>query len=163
MHKHYPTDKIPDTVPVVPQECQLKGRSGAVLELDIVQIIDIKVERVDKNVVTGLTYGEIFDKQKVHYRPVAKCILSDEHKRLMGVDHVWVDMDGLAADDANESLLDDCVLRLRRSRKNASKEYIKMLSGTQLALAGTEGKNEEAGKLEDKTNPSKPAQPEEKK
>ena len=48
----------------------------------------------------------------------------------------------VAADDANESLLDDCVLRLRRSRPNASKEYIKMLSGTQLALAGTDSKNE---------------------
>ena len=147
MHKHYPTGKIPETLPVVPEECKSKDRSGAVLELDIVQIVDIKVERVDKNVVTGLTYGEIFDKQKVHYRPVAKCILSDEHKRLMGVDYVWVDMDGLAADDANESLLDDCVLRLRRSRPNASKEYIKMLSGTKLALAGTEGNNEEAGKV----------------
>ena len=70
----------------------------------------------------------------------------------MGVTHVWVDMDGLAADDACEKLLDDCVIRLRNAHPNASKEYFKLLQMTQIAWAGTGSKNEEDGKLDDKSN-----------
>ena len=81
----------------------------------------------------------------------------------MGVSHVWVDMDGLAADDACEKLLDDCVIRLRNAHPNASKEYFKLLGMTQIAWAGTGSKNAEDGKLDDKTNVGKPSQPEENK
>ena len=36
------------------------------------------------------------------YRPVVECILSDHHKVCMGVDTIWVDIEGLAADDGTE-------------------------------------------------------------
>ena len=77
--------------------------------------------------------------------------------------HVWVDMDGLAADDACEHLLETCIIRKRRENPHASKEYFKLLGMTQIAWAGTGSKNEEDGKLDDKSNVGKPSQPEEKK
>ena len=163
MHKHYARDKIPETVPIIPEACQTRNRSGAVLELDIVRIEDIKIERVGKGEVTGLTYSEVFDEKKVHYRPVAQCVLSNEHARLMGVSYVWVDMDGLAADDACENLLETCVLSMRRARPNASKDYIKLLASTQIAWAGSGTKNEENAKVDESANTNKPAQEEEKK
>ena len=36
------------------------------------------------------------------YRPVVECLLSEQHRVCMGVDTIWVDMEGLAADDGTE-------------------------------------------------------------
>ena len=59
----------------------------------------------------------------------------------MLVEYVWVDMDGLAADDACEKLLEDCILEMRKAHPRASKEWVKLLSSTQIAWAGTGTKN----------------------
>ena len=36
------------------------------------------------------------------YRPVVECLLSEQHRVCMGEDTIWVDMEGLAADDGTE-------------------------------------------------------------
>ena len=77
--------------------------------------------------------------------------------------HVWVDMDGLAADDACEHLLETCIIRKRRENPHASKEYFKLLGMTQIAWAGSGGKSDNDGKVDDKTNVRQSAQSEEKK
>ena len=84
--------------------------SGAVLELDIVSIVGIKVELLEKFEIIGCTEPHWNSFTSDQYRPVVECALSDEHKLLMGVDTVWVDMEGLAADDANEHLLESHIL-----------------------------------------------------
>ena len=61
MHKHYPLAEMPKGLPIVPLECKARDKSGAVLELDIVGIVDIKVEKVKRGAVTGLCYPEVFD------------------------------------------------------------------------------------------------------
>ena len=77
--------------------------------------------------------------------------------------HVWVDMDGLAADDACEHLLETCIIRKRRENPHASKEYFKLLGMTQIAWAGSGGKSEDDGKGDDKSNIPQSDKPEENK
>ena len=69
----------------------------------------------------------------------------------MKVESVWVDMDGLAADDACEQLLEDCILKMRARNPGASQQWVKLLSCTQIAWAGTGGKSEEDGKTAKKS------------
>ena len=133
------------------------------LELDITSVVDIKVDKVEKGMMTGLSYPEVHDAKHVHYRPVVECTLSPEHEKLIGVKKVWVDMDGLAADDACESLLKSCILKMRKARPDAPKEWIKLLSSTQVAWAGTGKKNLKDGEIEYKLPPPKQQEPEVKK
>ena len=73
-------------------------------------------------------------------------------------------MEGLAADDANELLLENFILDYRQKNPNASKEMISLLNMTRIAYAGNDSENEKAGKRANKTKDGQPTgQGEEKK